>query len=353
MAKLFYTLEEAAEKLGIGEEQIKKMASNHQLQPFIDGEKLMFKRDQVDGMAASGGAGGLDDTGEAAAISGGDIPLADSAAGGIDALGGSGLGSSGLLSALGSGLGSGAGAPDTDEGTGLIDLAGDPAQPAGVQDASQGSGVSVFDAGEVEIADPSAQTMMSDPGGTMAPDAEGDELALESVGSGSGLLDLTREADDTSLGAELLDEIYPGAEETSGAEQKTAMETASDTSDVFDGSVTLEAKEASGIELPSAIAVAETEPLEGAAPMVSMPTDGEGPYDAAGSGMSSGFMLGGTIVLILGLIVAVFAIGGIPNALTVKMTQSQEMLYYYLGGALAVWLVMGLVGTALGKMMNK
>ena len=193
MAKLFYTLEEAAEKLSIGEEQIKKMASNHQLQPFIDGEKLMFKRDQVDGMVASGGAGGLDDTGETAAISGGDIPLADSAAGSIDALGGSGLGSSGLLSALGSGLdsgvgsgaGSGAGALDTDEGTGLIDLAGDPAQPADAQAAGQGSGVSVFDAGEVEIADPSAQTMMSDPGGTMAPDTDGDELALESVGEDS------------------------------------------------------------------------------------------------------------------------------------------------------------------------
>ena len=32
------------------------------------------------------------------------------------------------------------------------------------------------------------------------------------IGSGSGLLDLTRESDDTSLGAELLDEIYPGAD---------------------------------------------------------------------------------------------------------------------------------------------
>src|SRR5262249_18328283 len=31
----------------------------------------------------------------------------------------------------------------------------------------------------------------------------------EGVGSGSGLLDLTRESDDTSLGAELLDEIGP------------------------------------------------------------------------------------------------------------------------------------------------
>ncbi|MDG2292429.1 MAG: TerB family tellurite resistance protein, partial [Phycisphaerales bacterium] len=35
-----------------------------------------------------------------------------------------------------------------------------------------------------------------------------DDLTLESVGSGSELIDLTRESDDTSLGAELLEEIY-------------------------------------------------------------------------------------------------------------------------------------------------
>ena len=37
-----------------------------------------------------------------------------------------------------------------------------------------------------------------------------DHVDLDSGRSGSGLLDLSREADDTSLGAELLDEIYPG-----------------------------------------------------------------------------------------------------------------------------------------------
>ena len=42
-------------------------------------------------------------------------------------------------------------------------------------------------------------------------------FSLEGVGSGSGLLDLTREdPDDTSLGAELLDEIYPGGDAKSG-----------------------------------------------------------------------------------------------------------------------------------------
>ncbi len=62
--------------------------------------------------------------------------------------------------------------------------------------ASQ-SGITIFEDDDV---DPSAQTDM---GGT------GDQIALEGIGSGSGLLDLTQEADDTSFGAETFDEIMP------------------------------------------------------------------------------------------------------------------------------------------------
>ena len=45
---------------------------------------------------------------------------------------------------------------------------------------------------------------------------------MEGAGSGSGLLDLAREADDTALGADLLDEIYPGEEESTATEEKEA-----------------------------------------------------------------------------------------------------------------------------------
>ena len=49
----------------------------------------------------------------------------------------------------------------------------------------------------------------------LAPSGSGSGgvLQLDGSGSGSGLLDLTREGDDTSLGA-VLDEIYPGEEDT-------------------------------------------------------------------------------------------------------------------------------------------
>jgi hypothetical protein len=67
------------------------------------------------------------------------------------------------------------------------------------------SGINVFSGDDLGggFADPSAATNIS----AGVPD----QINLDSVGSGSGLLDLTRESDDTSLGAELLDEISPGA----------------------------------------------------------------------------------------------------------------------------------------------
>jgi hypothetical protein len=165
-----------------------------------------------------------------ASDSGAAIGLADSK--GV----GSGIGS-GVGSGLGSGLtgsGSGLNLVDTDSGHGAAgggmalkedtalaadlglsgSVGGMPSPGRSVNAASgtglsgsQGSraGVDVFQNDEVERVDPSAQT-------AIAPGVS--ELASEGVGSGSGLLDLTRESDDTSLGAELLDEIAPGGTAT-------------------------------------------------------------------------------------------------------------------------------------------
>ena len=71
MAKMFYTLEEAAQKLGVDQQAIKDMAARNELQQFRDGDKLMFKRDQVDAKSAnsaSDSAIDLADTGESDAI---------------------------------------------------------------------------------------------------------------------------------------------------------------------------------------------------------------------------------------------------------------------------------------------
>ncbi|MHC4976883.1 MAG: helix-turn-helix domain-containing protein, partial [Planctomycetota bacterium] len=51
MAKMFYTIEEAAQRLGKTEEEVQAMASSGQIQEFRDRDKLVFKADQIDLLA--------------------------------------------------------------------------------------------------------------------------------------------------------------------------------------------------------------------------------------------------------------------------------------------------------------
>jgi excisionase family DNA binding protein len=189
MAKMFYTTDEAAQKLGVSADQLKQLVAQNKLREFRDGARVMFKVDQVDRIAGdakgkSGSHAGLSDSG---------ISLAGPGASGTDVI---------SLS-------------DTNT----------PSTNAKEDTVVTGQGVQVFKQGEVKAADTGAQTQIQS--------AIDDQLSLEGVGSGSGLLDLTRESDDTSLGAELLDEIYPGGEKkgdsgiasSSGIFEQSASET--------------------------------------------------------------------------------------------------------------------------------
>ncbi|MEO1512490.1 MAG: hypothetical protein AAFU70_10475, partial [Planctomycetota bacterium] len=157
MAKMFYSVGEAAEKLGMSEGQVNDLISSGQLQEFRDGDRVMLKVDQVDLLA-----GGDEDDAD------GLIPLADSA----DDLEPIGLASSG------SGTGS------------MLD-----------DDPSAGTGISIFDADSegTEEADPAAQTQITSSTPTFPPDP---------AASGSGLGNIALESDDTSLGADFLDDVY-------------------------------------------------------------------------------------------------------------------------------------------------
>jgi len=301
MAKMFYTLEEAASKLGLGADAVKQMASEGKLQQFRDRDKLMFKRDQVDALASSGASG----TG---------ISLADS--GDTDAID---------LKSESSGFGA-------------------PAKER-KEDPREATGVSVFDADEVTPADPMAQTQVTSP-------SIGDEdLALESVGSGSGLLDLTRESDDTSLGAELLDEIYPGGGEASDAK----LESAAGSSGVFEGAISMEtgASGPSGLENlgePSPVEPSAATPAAGAAP-ATYAVAAE-PYDPAGSGLATGMFLGTTVTLVLGLMAVVAALAGARSQITTLMTSSSNSVFIWCGGLLVVSILLGVIGMFIGKALG-
>jgi hypothetical protein len=140
--KMYYTEEEAAQRLGISAAELSGYVRDGKLRVFPDGMKKMYRVDQIDELA--GGAGGD------------EVSLAES------------------------------------EVTELK-----PKEDTVISS----EGISIFDAEDLEIetADPMAKTQIVS--------SIEDQINLEGVGSGSGLLDLTRESDDTSLGAEVLDNI--------------------------------------------------------------------------------------------------------------------------------------------------
>ncbi len=297
MAKMFYTLEEAAMKLQTTPDQVKEMVSKGQLQEFRDRDKLMFKVEQVDLLAPDAEP----DLGMADLGGSGAIPLADS--GGGSALD---LQSSGSAFAL---------AP---EGSAILSptLGG---SGVGIEGPKERSGISVFDIDDTDSSDPAAVTQVTDSGL--------DDATLEAVGSGSGLMDMTRESDDTSLGAAaLLDEIYQG-------EQQQPGETVG-ASGLF---------EATGAESDEASGVAALAGVGGVAMVAAEP------YDGAGSGLVGGLSIGMVAALGLSLAVVMMGVLGAAGAQggLVGLVSGNPMMY--VGIVAGVTLLAGLGGFFLGK----
>ena len=163
--KMYYTEDETAAKLGISADEIANYIRDDRLRVFQDGDRKMFKAEEVDALV-----GGETQPSEPAQI---ELAPADEV-------------------------------PTAEPESGDVVMLGDTGEPmaSGAEDTViTAEGISIFDEEDLEIeaADPMAKTQI-------APSLE-DQIAIEGVGSGSGLLDLTRESDDTSLGAEVLDHI--------------------------------------------------------------------------------------------------------------------------------------------------
>ena len=267
MAKMFYTIEEAAEKLGKSTDEVQQMADSGQLQEFRDRDRLMFKKEQVDLLTG----GGEDDI----------LSLGDE----LEPLS---LSSSGSGSALG------------------IDM------------GKESTGISIFDPDETELADPSEQTQITDTGLEAG-------FELDSASSGSGLLDLTKEADDTSLGADLLDDVY--GQETMGATSPAGESGIMDEpAALFEGSE------------GEADAVA-------AAPAAAMPVLAEA-YDGTWSGVGGGLALGMTICLAAAIAIVLFAMTGSLAPVRDIIT---GQFYAVVGGMAGVVVLLAIIGMVLGK----
>lgn len=298
MAKMFYSLEEAAERLKMSNDQVTELVSSGKLQEFRDRDRLVFKKDQVDMLAEPHGS---EDSGL--------IPLADSNLGG-SALGGSGLGGSGLGLSLedsssgGSGLGGGGGGARSGSGIQM-------------DEPKDRSGIAIFDTDATEEGDPSAVTRVTEGG---FGGAGAGELTLDNVGSGSGLLDLTREGDDTSLGADLLQDVYNEPGEGAGAVS----------SDTQGGSGLFEST-------PAASDVSSS----GSVPMVMAAAE---PYDGTWSGITGGLALGAAVVAAFSLAAVVFGlIGGGENPIVGLVSSNLMMWLGIMAGVVVVPAVIGLV----------
>lgn len=189
MSQQFYDLAEACEKMGQTEDELKQLVRDGQLREFRDGGQIKYKTEEVDMLAEnlatlSGSLGGTS----------GELILEPSDESS------SGLTGSDMLTLEE--------ADQTEADGTVIDGKKDDTVITSV-------GISVFDDEDMpDAADPGAVTVLAE------EDKTGSSLSLDSLGSGglggtasgtgsgSGLLDLSRESDDTSLGAELLDEIY-------------------------------------------------------------------------------------------------------------------------------------------------
>ena len=145
-------------------------------------------------------------------------------------------------------------------------------------------------------------------------------MALEGTGSGAGLLDLTRESDDTSLGAELLDDITPGA--------KKRPKTVTD----------------SGIGTGVA-ALAEPRGRAVAAPVMVEALD---PSAVAFGAMALGAAL---VLLVMGIVLASAIMGTRPALVTsiMTLTSGDKLLYVIFGIGFAIAAVFGIVGLLVGK----
>ncbi len=295
MAKPFYSMEEVCEKLGKSEDEVKELVRDGQLREFRDAGKVFFKSDEVDKLGGGGGAADEDEITLEPADE--ELPSLADDSGGTSVLG--------LASVA-----------DED----------DSPAPASSEKSSgtviTASGIGVFDDDELEIdADPMAATQVDADSGV-------DHVSLEGTGGGSGLLDLTRESDDTSLGAELLDEIYPGEEESSETPDEPVA--------------AMEDSDAGGS------ALAEEPPME-AEPVAAAPIAAAATAVAVGDsseGMFAGMEFGSSLLLVVAGSVAAASLQGFYPDFARLLTNN---FWFFLGGAVLLPMICLMVGWVVGR----
>jgi excisionase family DNA binding protein len=297
MAGIFYTIQEVAGKLGKSEDQIRELVKEGKLREFRDGAKILFKINEVDAMAGPS-----------------STPFAEESAISLSPLDDTG-------SLMPAGSGGSTSAIPIDLGDDSFDLS-----KADTQITSQGLNVLGETDSEFKITDDAmGKTHASSTGGA-EPSLEKieEDVNLDSFGSGSGLLDLSLQADDTSLGG-VLDEIYPGAEAAPGEAASMTpagpMEVAAEAEQMLTETASMPAESVAMVQ-----GYVEPEP------------------DAISNML--GLML--AVPLLAAIYTIIIAVGAIKDTTPVILTAVQGIIWYVMVGAAVVSLLIMGVGFVFG-----
>ncbi len=360
MANDYLTLEEVCERLGRTVEQVNGLVAEGRLSETRDGEAVYYRQSEVEQIAAKEGSSIVDlaaseDLGpgeEADSFASALSELADSSSG-LELLNDEPVESAPAEAApaeltiddipedlpaapkvegpadLDMELGEAQIAPEVPDlglsGSSIISLEASPeetavAGQAAAQEFEQPAkkvGISVFDDDELEIdADPMGETHIA---------ASVEEL--DSVGSGSGLLDLTRESDDTSLDPDLLEVISPSE----------ATETATEEETMEDAPV-----EDSGVEA----AVTEEQPFEPVAAMAPAPRVAAG-ATAGETPMNLCALMGVLGLALVGLAATAQIQGVWPEFMNFIARGMWHGVVF--GGVALIALILGILGIVAGK----
>ncbi|MBN1125750.1 MAG: helix-turn-helix domain-containing protein [Sedimentisphaerales bacterium] len=329
MAGMFYNLQEVVEKLGKTDVQIKEMVREGKLREFRDGSKLLFKVEEVDKLAEERAPLDLTAADEiakadAASSAGSELDLSLDETGDIQLSPEEDTGPADDLEGL--------------DLTGLGDL-------TKADTNVESAGISVLaetDDGYKLASDTKGETVAEGETEDILGDLD-DDMNLESVGSGSGLLDLSLQADDTSLGA-VLDDILP-----TGPDEQSEGSPADDLALMDEGEEVFEAPAA---PVPAPIAAAAP-----AAPVVAAPGRAVAMVyepEPTGADNACGITLFiGMAAILITAIVTIAAFRGIRPSLLTSLEGTAfagiPLVWVVAGGLAILMILILLIGAMLGK----
>ena len=292
MAGMFYSVEEAIEKLNMTEEQLKELVRGGKLREFRDGSNVLFKVDEVEALmpdttvtASKGIPAALEEETDNDVV-----PLVPETAEPETAVPETTEPETAV--------------PETTEDT----APGDELTNGDTVIAEQGINVLGETDGDYQaIDDTKAETKGTTAEASLEEIEE--DVNLDTFGSGSGLLDLSLQADDTSLGG-ILDEIYTSeGEEGQETREGSALE------------VAVEAEQ-----------MLTEEELAGPQPTLGVPAVVQGYIEPEPDTISNAF----GIVLFLPLLVIVYtaivAVAGFNDVMPVVREKIQHIIWYIMIG---------------------